>query len=69
MNHWLYLASTPEPDDQHKMHLAQFDDYYRNPAAARTLCGLNATALTEIDETTSGFLTTCRSCRRSANIK
>ena len=50
-----------------RVHLVPFDRLYgeRDP---RSYCGLPAAALTEGDETASGYLSTCSTCRRAADL-
>lgn len=64
MSHYVYLETEGET-----IHLAEFDAFYRVGAtSASTLCGRPATGLSVLDETASGFASTCGSCRRAAGL-
>jgi hypothetical protein len=72
MTTWLYFFNATSDDgSEGTMHLADFDDYHKALFAnepTHNLCGTDTKTMTEIDETASGFLVTCKTCRSIAGI-
>lgn len=71
MQSWYYFFNPTTPDaSEGTMHLVSVDDYCRrvDDQPILTLCRRDVSGMENIDETASGYLVTCKSCRSSAGI-